>query len=322
MISLNPFRKHGYRLIQTSGLVVEIIRLVVEFYEVYKDFLLLHAKSESEVSELNHLLVELNKIESAKKRHHIVKQHKKQVLQTQKDFETAFRYLGDALTDLEGVVLDDDTLLFREANSLEKAADLVSHPAFIVPINEKRALVHKIDHLIERMVEAQHHFWIISKAEARGFTKIELLSLRGPRSHKRRLRHNAVEVRTVITKIDELQNSLDEVKNHVELHRKLEELIALYHEEFEDLEHIMHEGHVLIHTSEKLFKEISGEAKSNNMLHLKKSIGAVHKKFGKVLKSIQQQALREYMDLEHIKTRAQERHEFIDEQKQIRDRAA
>ena len=305
MINLDPFRKHNHRIILSGGLVVEIIRLVVEFYEIYRDLLSRSDKVGSDVHEIARVLKGLGDIDEEKKRHYIRKNLKKKFLQSEADFKQAFSDLDTVIQDLTTIIMDDETLIFREANSLAALQSLILK--LVMPVDQRRHLLEMIDQFILRLVQAQHHFWIVAKADARGFIKIEELSLRGPRSHRRHLKQQAIEVRNLLSNINNLKDSLHKHQDHVDLFQRCTELVDLYRKEFENLALIMHEGHVLIHTSEKLFKKILEEANHLGFADFSKGAVKVENNFKRLLVEVQKQALREYLDLENLSKKAVQR---------------
>ncbi|MBT5022608.1 hypothetical protein HOK51_03450 [Candidatus Woesearchaeota archaeon] len=298
MISLDPLRKHNCRVILTGGLAIEMLRLIVEFYEAYSDLMKISKKTESDSKDISKIMKNLGKMKIEEKRKYLMTNQKKKFLSTEEEFMHAFGYMKKSIRDWKQILLDDDTLIFRETIALANIQRIIKK--LVIPDEQKNELIERIGDLIYEIAETQHHFWVSSKADTRGFVKLDELSLKGPRVHRRHMKRNAIEVRTIINQILRLQVEVKQVKDHIELKDKCAELYFLYHHEFQDLKHIMHSAHVILHSAEKLFKKIMAEAQSLGFLNLQEQVKEIKEEFEAMLKEIQKVSLREYLDLKKI----------------------
>ncbi|MBI5397837.1 hypothetical protein HZB03_00070 [Candidatus Woesearchaeota archaeon] len=292
-LSFHIFRKYRGGLLSGNP-SIEITRAVVELYELYRDLLALNNKRKSDVEALQKTLMQLQKVDPSKKRD-LIRVQKKVMLKTQDDFYRSLANVEKMMRDLSTITYADQRLIFREVNFINHLLTLVYR--LHIHHEQKQQANNFLQNMLREFVKLQYHYWVVAKAQSRGFTKLEELSILGTRSQKRHLKLQAIEARQLHDIVDKLVVELDTIQDQQKLMEHLGKLFEYLRIEFDDLYHIMHESKVLIRTTQNLFKQICHEARAAKLSRVESKARDVEKIFNKLLHKIQQQALREYNDI-------------------------
>jgi septation ring formation regulator EzrA len=299
-IHLSPFRLYKGRICLNHGILVEILRCTYNFWNAYRMLLDLNGVRDSKVRELKKIMDKMglkHKKVSDKRKIKVVKD----VL---KDFSEGFSHIDNMLKSLEKIIRNDETFLFRAVKELKRLYlrfRKSRNPA--MPEHLSYSIQHRFYSLISHMAETQHHAWVVSKAHSRDFIKLSELTIVSSRAERRRIRRQTLELDHLRNRIEPLKaklSRLDKVRTQQQintLHEEVDELLRLYHKEISDISHILHEADVLIRRTEKLFKALEHEAKQLGLPGLDKSVKKYSLRFKKLLKKIEDQARREFMDI-------------------------
>lgn len=295
-LSFHIFKRYKGGLLSGNP-SVEIVRAVVELYELYRDLLTLNNKRKSDVEELQKNLSRLQKVDPSKKRD-LIRLHNKMMLKTRDDFYQSLSNVEKMMKNLATITSADETMIFREVGFIDRLITLVER--LHIPTEHRKQALRFLQSLLQEFSKMQYHYWVVAKAQCRGFTKLEELSILGTRSQKRHLKMQAIEARQLQNLVDQLVAELDTIQDQQKLMEHLGKLFEHLRVELEDLHHIMHESKVLIRTTQNLFKQIRHEAHTAGLKRVESKAHDVEKVFNKLLHKIQQQALREYNDIRII----------------------
>lgn len=298
-LSFHIFRKYRGGLLSGNP-SIEITRAVVELYELYRDLLTLNNKRKSDIAELQKTLVQLQKIDQSKKRD-LIRIQKKVMLRTQDDFYRSLANIEKMMRNIATITYADQRLIFREVNFIDNMITLVDR--LHLPHEQKQQANNFLQNILREFVKLQYHYWVVAKAQSRGFVKLEELSILGTRSQKRHLKMQAIEARQLHDIIEKLAVELGSILDQQKLMEHLGKLFSYLRTEFDDLYHILHESKVLIRTTQNLFKQIRHEARAAKLSRVESKANDVEKAFNKLLHKIQQQALREYNDIRIMQER-------------------
>jgi hypothetical protein len=312
-------RLYSGRVALEHGLLVEILRSTENFWDLYTDLLTMNGKRESSVKELRDVMHKMGlvpkedlKPTEEKKRRLLIK--------VNAEFSASLKRIEDMLSNLRMIVLDDETLMYRtleELRGVYMTLGNIRHP----PDYMLDSMLQGFYSLMHNMALAQEHAWNVSKAHSRGFMKVGEMTIISSRGERRRIRSQTIELNHIRNRIEPLREWVEKLRivtSHEDIHllnERITDLLALYTEELEDLKHILHEGDVLIHRTENLFKEIEHEAKQLHDRGIEKKIHEYSGKFHKLLVGIEAQARRETFDMDYIVKRLPTPESFHKERK-------
>jgi DNA repair exonuclease SbcCD ATPase subunit len=303
-IHLNPFKLYKNTVGINHGLLVEMLRDSQVFWVAYKDLLELNGKKESDVKELREIMHKMGLVPKDKRK--AAQKVRLQALSNvEKNIEDSLKKLEAMFRSLRGIIQNDETFLYKTVAELErlhwKAGMIHNIPDYMIG-----SVQGHIRALINHMAVVQQHAWDVSKAHARGFTKIADITILSTRAERRRIRVHTLE-------LDHLRNRIEPLMKHVEalekivprdevhkVYAEIVELVNLYREEITNLKEILHEADILIRRTERLFKALEHEAASLNLGYIRKRIKTYSSKFHSLLISVEKQSRREYFDIRHI----------------------
>jgi hypothetical protein len=315
----HPFR-HYRRLCSRHGILVEILRWSQTMWVAYKELLELNGNTKSEVQELRHIMgtihitpnekqAEKNKRNAAKK---IGRRGRKLLRSLSKEFDIMLDDLEKAERGLETITENDETLLFRDIRALYEACKKLSMmhhlPYRILHSNEpdaEKGMLPHIKGLMHEIYNVQHHAWIVAKAPARGQIKFEnVFAIAGSRRLRRRIRRATLgldQLEERLEKINRLVERAGKAKTQREIeeaHGQFNHILAAYHQEIMLLKEMYHAVHVLTHRTESLFHQIKQEAGQAGFKELISRVNAAEKRFGKIHRSVMNQARRGMAEME------------------------
>ncbi len=303
-IHLNPFRLFNSRICLNHGIIVEILRSSQVFWEAYKDLLEANFKRKSGIDDLNIVMKKMG-LEPKEQKGTYEKDLKKLHSGIVESFDKALLDLDGMISNLNTIIRNDETLLFRAVEELRKIYlkfRFVQH----IPHYMIAGIEQHIHSLLKHMAVKQKEAWVVSKAHSRGFTKLQDLTIVTSRGERRRIRQQTIELDHIRNRIEFLRDdvtNLSKVTEHEHVHRlhaEISELLKLYHDEITDLAEILHESDVLIRRTEQMFKEVSKEAEEIGFNDIKKKVDSYSHKFHKIMLAIETQARRESMDIDKI----------------------
>jgi len=303
-IHLNPFRLFSGRLVLNQGLLVEILRNTKIFWEAYKRLLELNGRKSSDIKDLKVLMGKMGIVPKEKKKASET-EIKKAVVAIDADFDRSLEQLDDMFRSIKTIILDDETFMFRAVEDIRKMY-LTTRKITHVPEYMQENIQKGFYELLHHISEVQHHAWIVSKAHSRNAIKLEELTIISSWAERKRIRMQTLELdhlRNMIEPLREKVENMSRIKEHEHIHDLydgINRLLQLYHEQIADLSAILKESDVLIKRTENLLTAIEHEAESLGVVSLKKKVNSYASKFHKLLVSIESQARRENMDIDHI----------------------
>ncbi|MFQ5474575.1 MAG: hypothetical protein ACE5DM_01935 [Candidatus Nanoarchaeia archaeon] len=298
-ISLSPTRAYKKRIILTGGLTVEMIRSIISFLDDYHAEIKLAEGLEQELREWKEAVERLEDEVKGKDKD-AEKDLKKLKKAISAEMLESIEHVDDLFTYLETISIDDATFIYREMNDIMGFLKLLSH--LRIDDAAKYQTSVKFHHILEHMTQALHQFWLASKAQARGYAKLsELTELRSTNKQAKLIRRQAIEARQIANGMDARKKQLVKLVNsdasHKAIHAKLHEISGLYEREFQDLHHIMHYCKVLISRTEKLLHTLEHQAGVFKGTSMQKRVKRVNKGVNRMLRHLQRQSLREYLDI-------------------------
>ncbi|MBW2965233.1 hypothetical protein KY363_07285 [Candidatus Woesearchaeota archaeon] len=309
-IHLNPFRLYSGRVCLNHGLAVEILRCSARFWSAYQHLLEVNGKRDSDVKDLRILM---KKMDQTPKKVRKKTEEEKHIVyaRVKEDFAAGSKDIETMLKNLERIVRNDETFLYRYVKEL-RALYLKLRSASSNHSIPDHMLYSAQDHLfglMRHMGKVQEHAWMVSKAHSRGFVKVADISILSSRREKIRIRQQTLELDHMRNRIEELKirtSHLRRAKTQEDikaLHARMVELLGLYHEEMTHVQHILHESDVLIHRTEVLFRAIEREVHSLGFKDLKKKVSSHAASFHRLVYRIEKMARREHIDIQHLLSR-------------------
>ncbi|MFH1063694.1 MAG: hypothetical protein V1729_01290, partial [Candidatus Woesearchaeota archaeon] len=248
-IHLNPFRPYSGRVQLTKGLLAEMLRNTVVFWEAYQELLQMNGKTESSNKDLKRIMEQMKLAPKAKS--YSPKKTTKLVFELETSFVNALNSAEVMLKSLDRITANDETLLYR---AMKELARIYLHVSKIkhIPEHMLQGTLTTIHSLMHRMYQVQHHTWIVSKAHSRGMMKVEEMTILSTRLERRRIRMQTIEIDHLRNIIDRLRGqvfSLHDARSQEDIYKfndNIRALLKTYHTEIEDLEKILHELHILV----------------------------------------------------------------------------
>ncbi len=295
----------------SHGVLVELLRHTRHFWDSYKDLLRVNGKEQSDSKELRKVMKALVK-KPRKKKTSVMKKEK--ILQRiEKEFDQGLEDLNSMFENLDELTMDDETLLFRAMMDLVELYSKVSDLKHL-PEHMHHEMLDHLYKVMEHIDHMQHHTWVLSKAHARGYMKVEEVDLLTSRAERRRLRRQTIELDHLLNRLYPLQEwvmrlgqvkTQDEIK---ELHKRIVELLKLYHSEISDIHHILHEAHVFVRRTDKLFNSMEKEAEEIGQDSLKEKVHEYGDIFHEIHSRFEEQARREALDINKLLKKCEKPH--------------
>lgn len=302
-IQLNPFKLYKGRVALDRGLLVEMLRMCRFIWKSYHDVLEYNGKVKSEEKELDKLLKAHQKAMHGKKK--APKRNPRSLLDDiRRDFKKSTHDLKKLDANFNTLIQDDETLLFRKAKELEKLFRQIMNSA-LPDHNRLHSMIH-IHSLVEHMSHKQHHTWIIAKGQARGHFKFAEVTPVGDRLEQKRIRRQTIEIGHIEDRLPEIKKKVKhllDAQSSADITLEQESFaqeMDLYHQEYIDIGHIIHEVQVLMKRSENMFHHLKVEVEHMNDPKIKRQLNSFEKKFNRILSKLQEQSLREYIDIRGI----------------------
>ncbi|MBU0461912.1 MAG: hypothetical protein KJ574_04980 [Nanoarchaeota archaeon] len=302
-LTLSPVRQYRKRIILTAGLTVEMIRSIVVFLEEYKKEMDFSELLEKDLAKWKQDVAKLEKEvgKDKKDKKAIETELQKAKAHLTEEFFESIKNVDELFSYLETITIDDATLIFREMGDIFAFLGILERLKISPAVKLQTSV--RLQAVLSHMASALHHFWEASKAQARGYVKLEERSLMSDYAEKRRLKEEAIEARQLtdelIPKKKEIVKLINSNASHEKIHAKIEEIVELYEKEFHDLQEIMHQAKILLHRTEQLLNRLQHEAKSFKQKKISRKVMALDQHVQRMLLHIQKQTLREYLDVSH-----------------------
>jgi hypothetical protein len=312
-----PIWPHRLTFCVTHGLAVEILRCTARFWRLYKHLLELNGQRKTDIKRLkktgttgltatdaNDLKAIMGKM-NLKPRKKLPRRIRKSLkAKVAAEFTQGFKDIDDMFKNLSTIVQNDETFLYRAAKEIRKLylkTGRIKNPS--IPYRYIHNSMTHFYSLMDQMRHTQHHAWVVAKAHARDFIKIQDLSILSTAAQRRRIRRRCIELEHIRERIAPLKTAIKRLRRAKtqgdinRFHNDLTEIITLYRLEIQDLKQILSETDVIIRRTEKLFKAIKHEAAELGMKEFSHLSGVYSKKPKKILRRIENRARREYFDI-------------------------
>jgi hypothetical protein len=288
------------------GVLVELLRHTRHFWKAYKEMLEINGNLKIEEKQLHKVMKQLKLVPEENEVPKKKKKKDKILEDIRQDFQAGLEELKKMFKNLDGLLIDDETLLYRAMEELEEIYAAVWKLEHL-PEHRRAEILNHMYSLMHHISTLQRQTWTGAKAHARGFRFTQVGEMSVVRSRKIwwRMKKQTIELDHILNLIEPLQRWVVELRHinqeHIEkVQKRIVKLIKLYHQEITDLHHILHEAHIFTRRTELLFSEIKREAHTLGDKDLKKSVDEYSKMFHKIHKQFLEQAKREALDISII----------------------